>query len=117
MKSILKMTPEERQAVMEANPPQVSYLHNARTYFDWGWKGCGFGQLEVFLSKDGTLIVENECMDRERVRKILHAWADFVADRAVLRDNPEDKPPVDFEAEREAIQKAEDEYMKKHGLL
>lgn len=117
MKSVLKMTPEERQAVMEANPPQVSYLHNAGTYFDWGWKGCGFGQLEVFLSKDGTLIVENECMGRERVRKILHAWADFVADRAVLRDNPEDKPPVDFQAEREAIHKAEEEYMKKNGLI
>lgn len=117
MTSIFKMTPDERKAMMEANPPEVSCVHSARTYFDWGWKGCGFGQLEVFLSKDGTLIVENECMGRERVRKILHAWADYIADRAVLRDNPEDVPPIDIEAEREADRIAEEEYAKKHGLL
>ena len=116
-KSIFHMSPEERQAFKDANPPQVSGLHSAHTYFDWTWNGCGFGQLDVFRSKDGTLTVGNECMSRDNVRAILHAWADFIADRAVLQDNPEDVPPVDFAAEQEADRIANDEYMKKHGLI
>lgn len=48
----------------------------------------------------------NECMGRDSVRKLLHAYADFIADRAILLDNPEDVPPVDAVAEREE-QKAE----------
>jgi hypothetical protein len=111
------MTPEERRAIINANQPTVSLAHSAQTYFNWEWTGCGFGQLEVFLSKDGTLVVENECMGRDRVRKILHAWADYIADRAMLSDNPEDTPPIDIEAEREALRFAEEEYMKKHGRL
>jgi len=82
---------------MDSNLPKVVETHTANTYFDWSWAGCGFGQMEVFLSKDGTLVIDNECMGRDSVRKILHAWADYVADRAILRDNPEDIPPIQKE--------------------
>lgn len=77
-----------------ANSPKVAEMHTAKTYFDWRWAGFGFGQMEVFLSKDGTIVIDNECMGRDSVRKILHAWADHVADNAVLRDNPEDFAPI-----------------------
>lgn len=82
---------------MNTNLPKVVETHAAKTFFDWHWAGCGFGQMEVFLSKDGSLVIDNECLSRERVRKILHAWADYVADRAILRDNPEDVPPIQGE--------------------
>lgn len=108
------LTLSERVAIMEANPPQVSSLHNAATYFDWGWKGCGFGQLEVRLD-DGVIIIENECMGRERVRKILHAWADFVADRAILSDNLEDIPPIDYKAEQEQSKREHNEWEQMFG--
>lgn len=111
------MTPEERAEHMRQNPPVVDGLHQARMYFDWRWSGCGFGQLDVFQSKDGVLTIDNECMSRDRVRAILHALADFIADRAILRDSPEDVPPVDYAAEREAAAKAEEQNMKKHGLI
>lgn len=111
------MTPDERNAIMEANPPEVCGLSTANTFFSWSWKGCGFGQLHVFLSNDGALIINNERMDRDRVRKILHAWADYVADRAVLQDNPDDVPLIDIKAEREAELLAEEEYMKNNGLI
>ncbi len=117
MKSLYEMTPEERQAYIDANSPTVSSLHSGQTYFDWSWKGCGFGQLEVLLTKDGDLIAHNECMSRERVRKILHAWADFIADRVVLSDNPEDAPPVDIHAEREQARKYAEEFEIKRARI
>jgi hypothetical protein len=106
---------EEREAIMEANPPVVSGLHWAKTYFDWGWKGFGFGQLEVFLSKDGDLLIHNECMGRDRVRKILHAWADYIADRAMLTDTPEDVPPVNYSEEQEQRRKEMEEWKRQRG--
>jgi hypothetical protein len=111
------MTPEERQAVRDANPPEVSGLHYANVYFDWGWKGCGFGQLSFsFDPETGKFECMNECMSRDSVRKLLHAMADFVADRVVLLDNLEDIPPVDFAAEREADAKAYADWVIEHKL-
>ena len=95
------LSPEERQQLKAENPPVVDWLHGANAYFDWGWKGCGFGQLSFSIDKaTGRITCMNECMSRESVREILHAFADFIADRAILLDNSDDVPPVDAEAER-----------------
>jgi hypothetical protein len=86
-KKLFEMTPEERQAVKDANPPVVSELIWANVYFNWHWKGCGFGQLSFSQDKTtGELTCMNECMGRESVRKILHAMADYVADNVKLLD-------------------------------
>lgn len=97
------LSPEERQKLRDENPPEVSWLHssNANAYFDWSWAGCGFGQLSFSMDrKTGQITCMNECMSRDSVRKILHAYADFIADRAVLLDNDDDVPPIDAVAER-----------------
>lgn len=87
------MTAEERAAIMAANPPTIEGVHGAHAYFDWGWKGCGFGQLSFSVNaKTGEINCSNECMGREKVRAILHALADHIADKCVLDCDPETHP-------------------------
>lgn len=75
------MTPAERYALIDANTPEVDGVHYANCYFDWGWKGCGFGQFSFsFDSETGKWECSNELMSPERSRKLLHAFADYVAD-------------------------------------
>jgi len=65
----------------EANPPTVDGVHHANVYFDWSWKGCGFGQLSFNFDRDTQKWdCMHECMSPENVRKLLHAFADHVAD-------------------------------------
>jgi hypothetical protein len=80
--------------------PSIDFVHSAQTSFDWDFNSRS-GQIDVFLSRDGQLIIDNGPLNRENVRKMLHSWADFIADRAILRDCAEDIPPVDLEAELE----------------
>lgn len=109
--SFKDLTREERDLICELNPPQATFLHHAHFYFDWAWVGCGFGQVSVYLDRDQKQIeILNECMSRDSIRKMLHSLADFIADRAILSDNPQDLPPVDFAAEVEQIQKKQEEY-------
>ena len=62
-------------------------MHAASVYVDWGWTHKGVGQLRVYTDKeDGKIHIDNECMSKEHVRKILHAFADYVADNGVLAD-------------------------------
>lgn len=83
------MSLEERKKIMAANPPTVDCVHWGNAYFDWGWKGCGFGQLDFRFNRDtGEIHIANECMDRERVRAILVAFANHVADVGILDDEP-----------------------------
>ena len=108
MKSLFEMTEVERQALRDANPPVVSTIYSANMYFDWGWEGCGYGQLSFSFDRETSkLECMNECMSRDSVRKILHAMADFIADRAILCDNEDDIPPIDI---AEEIKKATEEY-------
>ncbi len=103
-KSLRDLTCKERDHVCEMNPPIVNGIHNVSLYCDWNWITCGFGQLSVdLIVKEDKIEVMNECMSRDSVRKILHAFADYIADRAVLNDNPEDIPPVDFAAEMRVL--------------
>lgn len=63
-----------------------------KAFFNWGATGCGFGQLRVSAS-NGQIYCENEYMSRTKVRQLLHALADELADKAVLADEPlSDKP-------------------------
>lgn len=64
---------------MNDHVPFVNEVHSAGAYFTWGWKRCGFGELS-FGVKDGKWHCDTECMGPESVRKLLHAFADHVAD-------------------------------------
>ena len=111
------MTPEDRRALIDANSPVVSGLHSADMYFDWGWKGCGFGQLSFHFDREAsTLECNNECMSRKSVRKILHAMADFIADRAILLDNEDDVPIVDIADESRKDIEEHNAYMALRGI-
>ena len=108
MKSLFEMTEFERQTLRDENPPVVNDLYSADMYFGWGWQGCGFGQLSFSFNRETSkLECMNECMGRDSVRKILHAMADFIADRAILCDNKDDIPPIDI---AEEIKKSNEEY-------
>lgn len=72
---------EERQKIMDANPPVCDGIHYANTYLDWRWQGCGFGQLSFSFDRENGWECSNEMMSPEAVRKILHAYADYVADQ------------------------------------
>lgn len=76
------MTHEERRALKDASTPEITFL-SANLYINWGWAGCGFGQLSVDF-EDGKVLCDNECMSRESVRKILIAMANKMADEAIL---------------------------------
>lgn len=83
------MSMEERLKVMSENPPKIDSVHHGYAYFDWAWKGCGFGQLDFRVNrKEGTIHIANECMSRERVREILVAFANHIADVGILDDEP-----------------------------
>jgi len=56
-------------------------------HFRWSQPGCGFGELYVSVDDCGIIRVDNECMSREWVRAALHAFADYVADTAILEDD------------------------------
>jgi hypothetical protein len=43
---------EERQKLLAENPPEVGSIHWGNAYFDWGWKGCGFGQLDFRVNRE-----------------------------------------------------------------
>lgn len=84
--------PHKAVATMFAHEPQglvaIGAIHWCRLYFDWSQTGTGFGQLSVERREDGSLHCGNEMMDREWVRKALHAFADHLADRVKLEDDP-----------------------------
>lgn len=82
--SIFKMTPEQRLAIMKANPPHVEMLR-CSLYLNWSWKACGFGQFSLSISPEtGEICCDSEGMGRESVRMILHAMADHLADTVKL---------------------------------
>ena len=73
--------------IKETASPRIGAVFGARAYFDWGWKDWGFGQLSFSADEEtGRIFIDNECMTRERVRAILHAFADHIADNGVLNN-------------------------------
>ena len=71
---------------MMQETPEIGDVFRSSVYFDWVWKHCGFGQLSWYIDENGSIQMSNEGMNRERIRKILHSYADYVADNAVLED-------------------------------
>jgi hypothetical protein len=68
-------------------PIVIDDIIGANAYFSWVWQGVGFGQLS--FEKDtttGEITCMNECMSRDSVRKLLHEFADYIADNAKLDD-------------------------------
>ena len=65
--------------------PRVYDIHNASIYFNWGWDGIGFGELWVGKSKEGQLVIDDECMGKERTRELLYALVDKLVDEAEFR--------------------------------
>ena len=83
------MSLEERRKLMAENPPEIDSIHWGNAYFDWGWKGRGFGQLDFRVNREtGEIRIANECMSREMVRSILVAFANHIADKGILDDEP-----------------------------
>jgi hypothetical protein len=84
-RSILRLTPEERKEIMAKNPPLIAGIHSANAYFDWQWQGCGFGQLAFSYDRETDEITcSDERMGKERVRTLLYALADHIADNATF---------------------------------
>lgn len=68
-------------------PIEITGIHSASAYFDWSWAGRGFGQLSFSFDREtGKITCNNECMSRESVRELLHAFADHLADTMELED-------------------------------
>lgn len=89
------MTAEQRERAMAESPPECTAVHDAHVYFDWSWTGCGFGQLTFsYDASTGQWSCDTEMMGPESTRKLLHAFADHVADNL--------KPIL--EAERAALE-------------
>lgn len=72
--------------------PHINSIYSTNIYFGWGWYTCGFGQLAVKYDEDTNRITcMNECMGRKSVRKMLHAYADYLADVMYLDDDDDGK--------------------------
>lgn len=61
---------------------EIHDIHWANLYLNWGWRGFGFGELSFKKNQDGTWSFDDECMDKERCRKILYAFVDKMLDEA-----------------------------------
>lgn len=72
---------EDRNAIMDANPPEVTDIDNFYISMRWSWKGCGFGELWLKLDPEtGKITGDTECMGPESTRKFLYALANKIID-------------------------------------
>jgi hypothetical protein len=65
---------------MVSPPPKIRALHTASGYFNWSWPSVGVGELSYRTKSDGDIEFSAENMNAYRVRQLLHAFADVVAD-------------------------------------
>jgi hypothetical protein len=84
--SFFNITETRRDELMNAHPPTILFGRGTAR-FTWDWPSCGIGELSFGYS-DETKKYEcsNEGMGPESVRKLLHAFADHVADNINLED-------------------------------
>jgi len=87
----IPLTPEQQEAIaareaarrktMADNPPTVHGFTSFHIYAQWGWKGCGFGEIYAKMDPDtGEWTIDTESMSPESVRKILYAAVDRFVD-------------------------------------
>jgi hypothetical protein len=63
-------------------------------YFNWSLPDFGFGQMSFSSDRDtGTIECINEFISRERVREILHMFADHIADHCTLEQDEQKENP------------------------
>ena len=96
----LKSPIKKENSYRNISPVRISGLFNLQTYFSWKKETVGTGDMFISFNKDVPRIsIVNEHVDRETIREILHEFADYLADRAILSDNLHDVPPVDLKME------------------
>ncbi len=89
------MTYEERRKIKEMTDPVVDEVNYTNAYFNWSWPGCGFGQLSFgYDQTTKTWTCDNEGMGSNDVRRLLHAFAEHVADQLA--------PVIEAERDRRA---------------
>lgn len=75
------------------NNPTIDDIFNTNLYFNWSNGRFGFGQLSVWKDDKGKLLCSNECLSRDSVRELLVAFANEVADKVTLLEEPFGTPP------------------------
>lgn len=57
----------------------------SNVYFNWSLPKIGFGQLSVDWNREtGQYVIGNEMLRRDKVRELLIAWANKVADEGAM---------------------------------
>jgi hypothetical protein len=70
-----------RSRCMDGKVAYVKTYENEPVLIQWGVDGCGWGEI-TFYYEDGKLKVDNECMSKDFLKKILCA----LVDKAELKD-------------------------------
>ena len=65
---------------MVSPTPKIRAFHTASGYFSWSWPSVGVGELSYRTKSDGEIEFSAENMNAYRVRQLLHAFADVLAD-------------------------------------
>lgn len=69
--------------------PEIDGVMNAQLYLNWYWEYRGFGQLGVHFDRDtGKVTIDNECLNRESVKKILYSFVDYIVENGELDIEP-----------------------------
>lgn len=77
-------SPGDPEVYVSPHEPVVDDVLSLNIYVNWHHVGHGFGQLSAVLEDNGTIRCGNECMSRDRVRRILIALAHKIADESDL---------------------------------
>lgn len=64
----------------QKSKPEVDHVFSFNTYLNWGYPGCGFGQLSVSTDADGKFHVNDEFIGRKRTKEILYALVDKICE-------------------------------------
>lgn len=65
--------------------PEITDIFYARGYINWSWPGIGFGQLSFSSNEEDIITIDDECMGKERTRKIMYALVDKLIAEATFR--------------------------------
>ena len=69
--------------------PEIDGVMNISLYFNWYWEYRGFGQMGVEFDREtGKITIDNECLNRDSVKKILYSLVDRIVDTGELDIEP-----------------------------
>lgn len=72
--------PTPEMCIAGMNAPRITGLHHASGYFHWSWPSVGVGELSYRTKSDGEIEFSAENMGANKIRNLLHAFADVLAD-------------------------------------